>query len=126
MEANLPKELLAGAAGCSYLPDQSGSDNDGHGCQGVCADTVCLRVARGHATLTPWEASPDLQLWYQVHQVAALTGGPGPVNRYIYIFTQHPPWGDPCATPNLSPFSFMVVSVNRVPQSVHPQAFKSS
>ena len=60
MAANLPAELLAGAAGRSYKPDQSGYATDGHGCQGAGADMVCIRVARGHAALPPWEARPDL------------------------------------------------------------------
>ena len=58
-----------------------------------------------------------------MHEVAALTRGPGPVKRYMYLLSTRR-GSDPFATTNLSPSSFMMVSGNRVPQSGHPQAIK--
>ena len=51
MAANLPVELLAGAAGSSSKPNQSSSATDGHACQCAGADTVCIRVVRAHALI---------------------------------------------------------------------------
>ena len=62
MAANLPEELLAGAAGCIYKPNQSGCATDGHGCQVAGADRVCIRVARGHALGMERERAPGQSL----------------------------------------------------------------